>query len=63
MPRNKRRRRGVLRTMITNTKASAEQLRARLERGRSGASGVHNDQNHRKDTKRLRRDKTYREDR
>lgn len=63
MARNKKRRKGVIRNMIINTAASAEQLRARLELRRSGAAGVHDDQKKRNDPKRLRRDKSYREDR
>lgn len=47
---------------IRKLRASAEQLRARLERSRSGAAGVHRDQNARKDAKRVRRDKSYREE-
>jgi hypothetical protein len=49
--------------MITNTRASAEQLASRLGRAGSSAAGVHKDQNARKDAKRLRRDKSYQEDR
>ena len=42
-------------------RASSEQLRARLELFRSGAAGVHDDQRKRRDAKRLRRDKSYRD--
>ena len=52
--------RRVVRGMITNIKASPEQLRARLERR---GYGVHADQNRRKDARALRRDKSYREER
>jgi hypothetical protein len=49
--------------MITKTRASAEQLAARLGRAGSNAAGTHSDQNWRKDPKRLRRDKSFRDER
>lgn len=61
--RNKKRRRRVIRGMITKTRASAEQLAARLGRAGSNAAGTHSDQNWRKDPKRLRRDKSFRDER
>lgn len=63
MTRNKKLRRKVIRDMITKTRATAEQLQARLGRAGSNAAGVHCDQNKRKDAKRLRRDKSYRDER